>query len=127
MDGVLAVFGFGLFLFSIAHLYARSNYGLAWLLLALSLVAMGAAFSESRRLRTVSLGLGGVLLVTALVGLIAGAAWWTTLGTFLFGVAFTLLWAEFRFPAFGNVRPEDAPPHAHGRRRISLPFRRQRA
>lgn len=125
MDGGLAVFGFGLFLFSIANLYARTNYVLAWLLLALSLVAMGVAFSESKKLRTISLGLGAVLLVAALVALIAGLAWWTWLGTFLFGVAFMLLWAEFRFPAFGNVRAGDT--EAHGRRRLHRPFRRQRA
>lgn len=127
MDGGLAVFGFGLFLFSIANLYARTNYVLAWLLLALSLVAMGVAFSESRKLRTISLGLGGALLVTALVALIAGLTWWTWLGTLIFGAAFMLLWAEFRFPAFGNVRAEDTPHEAHGRRRLHRPFRRQRA
>lgn len=126
MDGGLAVLGFGLFLFSIANLYARSAYGLAWVVLALSLVSMGMAFSESKKLRTYSLGLGAALLITTVVALLAGVAWWMVLGTFLFAVAYMFLWAEFRFPAFGNVRAEDVPHHSHGRRRIHLPFRRQR-
>jgi amino acid transporter len=121
MDGGLAVFGFGLFLLSIAGLYARTAFGLAWTLVALSLVAMGMAFSESRRLRDVSLGLGAALIVLAAVGLLAGAVWWMTLGTFLFGLAFTLLWAEFRFPSFGNVRAEDVPHHTPSRRHLHLP------
>ena len=125
MDGGLAVLGFGLFLFSIANMYARSAYGLAWVVLALSLVSMGMAFSESKNLRTFSLGLGGALLLTAVVALIAGVTWWMVLGAFLFGVAYMFLWAEFRYPAFGNVRAEDVPPPTH-RRRLHLPFRRQR-
>ena len=126
MDGGLAVLGFGLFLFSIASLYARSAYGLAWVVLALSLVSMGMAFSESKNLRTYSVGLGAALLIATVVALIAGVAWWMALGTFLFGVAYMFLWAEFRFPAFGNVRAEDVPHHTHRRWHIPLPFRRQR-
>lgn len=126
MDGGLAVLGFGLFIFSIANLYARSAYGLAWFLLALSLVSMGMAFSESKNLRSMSLGLGVALFLGTIVALIAGVTWWQTLGAFLFGVAYMFLWAEFRFPAFGNVRAEDVPHHEHGRWRIHLPFRRQR-
>lgn len=125
MDGGLAVFGFGLFLFAIANLYVRTSGWLAWLVLALSLVSMGMAFSESRNLRTTSLALGVVLLALGLIGLLAGVVWWQWLGTFLFGVAFTLLWAEFRFPAFGHVRAEDVPTSPRGRWRIHLP-RRQR-
>jgi hypothetical protein len=126
MDGGLAVLGFGLFIFSIANLYARSAYGLAWFVLALSLVSMGMAFSESKNLRSMSLGLGVALFLGTIVALIAGVTWWLTLGTFLFGVAYMFLWAEFRFPAFGNVRAEDVPHHPPGRWRIHLPFRRQR-
>jgi membrane associated rhomboid family serine protease len=126
MDGGLAVLGFGLFLFSIANLYARSAYGLAWVVLALSLVSMGMAFSESKNLRTYSLGLGAALLLASGVALIAGVAWWMALGAFLFGVAYMFLWAEFRFSAFGNVRAEDVPVRTPGRWRIHLPSRRQR-
>jgi hypothetical protein len=126
MDGGLAIFGFGLFLFSIANLYSRSAYVLGWVLLALSLVSMGMAFSESKNLRNVSLGLGGGLLVAAIVSAIAGVVWWQWVGTLAFSIAFGLLWAEFRYPAFGNVRAEDVPPHAPGRWRIHLPHRRQR-
>ncbi|XXF78406.1 hypothetical protein P2318_01230 [Myxococcaceae bacterium GXIMD 01537] len=127
MDGGLAVFGFGLFLFSIANLYARSAYGLAWVLLALSLVAMGMAFSESKNLRLVSLGLGVVLLAAGLISLIAGVTWWLWVGTMAFGAAFLLLWAEFRFPVFGHVRAEDVPPPGTTRRRLHVPFRHRRA
>lgn len=126
MDGGLAIFGFGLFLFSIANLYSRSAYGLAWVLLALSLASMGLAFSESKNLRNFSLGMSGALVVAAIVSAIAGVVWWQWLGTFAFAVAYGLLWAEFRFPAFGNVRTEDVPHHEPGRWRIHLPHRRQR-
>jgi intracellular septation protein A len=125
MDGGLAVFGFGLFLFAIANLYNRTGDALAWMALALSIGSMGMAFSESRHLRTTSLVLGGVLFVLGLGALVAGLAWWQWLGTVLFGVAYLTLWAEFRYPAFGNVRPEDVPP-PHARRRWHLPLRRQR-
>jgi hypothetical protein len=127
MDGGLAVFGFGLFLLSIAGLYARSAFGLAWFLLALSLVSMGMAFSESKRLRELSLGLGGLLIAAAAVSFFAGVAWWMALGTLLFGVAFAVLWAEFRFPAFGNVTADQVPHSTHRRWRIHWPRRMHRA
>ncbi len=127
MDGGLAIFGFGLFLLSIAGLYARSAFGLAWFLLAVALVSMGMAFSESKRLRELSLGLGVVLIVAAAVSFFAGVVWWMALGTFLFGVAFSVLWAEFRFPAFGNITPDQVPHHTHRRWRIHWPRRMHRA
>ena len=126
MDGGLAIFGFGLFLLSIAGLYARSAFGLACFLLAVSLVSMGMAFSESKRLRELSLGLGAVLIVAAAVSFFMGAVWWMALGTFLFGVAFAVLWAEFRFPAFGNVTEDQVPHHTHRRWRIHWPRRMHR-
>jgi hypothetical protein len=126
MDGGLAIFGFGLFLLSIAGLYARSAFGLAWFLLALGLVSMGMAFSESKRLRELSLGLGGLLIVAAAVSFFAGVVWWMALGTFLFGVAFAVLWAEFRFPAFGNITADQVPHHTHRRWRIHWPRRMHR-
>jgi hypothetical protein len=126
MDGGLALFGFGLFLLSIAGLYVRSAFGLAWFLLAVSLVSMGMAFSESKRLREVSLALGAVLLVAGVVSLIMGVMWWMVLGTFAFAAAYLVLWAEFRYAFFGNVPPGQAPQHAHRRWRIHWPRRAHR-
>lgn len=129
MDGGLAVFGFGLFLLSIASLYARTAYGVAWTLLALSMVSMGMAFSESKKLRELSLGLCLALLALATVALATSTVWWLTLATFLFAVAFGVLWAEFRFAFFQNVRQEDLPPHhAHHARRMNVhwPWHRRR-
>ncbi|HYH94712.1 hypothetical protein, partial [Hyalangium sp.] len=126
MDGGLALFGLGLFLLSIAGLYVRSSFGLAWFLLAAALVSMGMAFSESKRLREVSLGLGVALLGAALVSLIVGAMWWMVLGTFLFSAAYVVLWAEFRFPSFGHVTADQVPHHARGRWRIHWPRRAHR-
>lgn len=125
MDGGLALFGFGLFLLSIAGLYVRSSFGLAWFLFAVSLVSMGLAFSESKRLREVSLGLGVVLLGASVVSLIAGALWWMVLGTFLFSVAYMVLWAEFRFPFFGNITEDQVPHHAHASRRWRIHWPRR--
>ena len=126
MDGGLAIFGFGLFLLSIAGLYARSAFGLAWFLLAMALVSMGMAFSESKRLRELSLGLGAVLIVAAAVSFFAGVTWWMALGTLIFGVAFSVLWAEFRFPAFGNITADQVPHHTPGRWRVHWPRRMHR-
>lgn len=126
MDGGLALFGFGLFLLSIAGLYARSALGLAFFLLALGLTSMGLAFSESKRLREVSLGMGVLLLGASLVGLLAGVAWWMVLGTFLFAVAYGVLWAEFRFVYFGNVTSEQVPHHTHRRWHLHWPRRSHR-
>lgn len=126
MDGGLALFGLGLFLLSIASLYVRSAFGLAWFLFAVSLVSMGMAFSESKRLREVSLGLGVVLLVAGVVGLIMGVAWWMALGTFAFAAAYLVLWAEFRYAFFGNVTPEQMPHPTHRWWRIHWPRRAHR-
>lgn len=126
MDGGLAIFGFGLFLLSIAGLYARSAFGLALFVLALSLVSMGMAFSESKRLREMSLGIGVLLLGATIVSLIAGVVWWMVLGTAVFAVAFGVLWAEFRFTTFGNVTADQVPQHEHGRWRIHWPRRAHR-
>jgi hypothetical protein len=126
MDGGLALFGFGLFLLSIAGLYARSAFGLAWFLLAAALVSMGMAFSESKRLREISLGLGVALLAASVASLIMGAVWWMVLGTFLFAAAYVMLWAEFRFVAFGHITPEQVPHHTRGRWRIHWPRRAHR-
>jgi hypothetical protein len=126
MDGGLALFGFGLFLLSIAGLYVRSAFGLAWFILAVSLVSMGMAFSESKRLREVSLALGAVLLVAGVVSVIMGVMWWMVLGTFAFAAAYLLLWAEFRYAFFGNIPPEQVPQHSHRRWRIHWPRRAHR-
>ena len=126
MDGGLAIFGFGLFLLSIAGLYARSAFGLALFVLALSLVSMGMAFSESKRLREVSLGLGVLLLGAAIVSLIVGVVWWMVLGTAIFAVGFGVLWAQFRFASFGNVTAEQAAPREHSRWRLPWPRRAHR-
>ncbi|MFL5345070.1 MAG: hypothetical protein ACJ8AT_09760 [Hyalangium sp.] len=126
MDGGLAIFGFGLFLLSIAGLYARSAFGLALFVLALSLVSMGMAFSESKRLREVSLGIGVLLLGATIVSLIVGVVWWMVLATALFALAFGVLWAEFRFSGFGNVTADQVPHHERGRWRIHWPRRAHR-
>ena len=126
MDGGLAIFGFGLFLLSIAGLYARSAFGLAWFLLAVGLVSMGMAFSESKRLRELSLGLGVLLLGASAVSLFLGVVWWMALGTFLFGAAFVVLWAEFRFTAFGNITEDQVPHHTAHRWRFHWPRRAHR-
>ena len=131
MDGGLAVFGFGLFLLGIANLYARTSYWLAWVLLAISLVSMGVAFSESKRLREISLGLGVTLLVLSIVAMATGTPWWLSLFTFVFAVAYGLLWAEYRYAFFGHISPEEAAAHerAHQERRFHVhwPWHRRRA
>jgi hypothetical protein len=127
MDGGLAVFGFGLFLLGIANLYARTSYWMAWVMLALSLVSMGLAFSESKKLREVSLGMSVVLLVLSGVAMATGVPWWLALGSFLFAVAYGVLWAEFRFAYFEHVGPEEAQAHAHARRfHMHWPWQRRR-
>jgi len=112
MDGGLAIFGFGLFLMGIANLYARTSYWLAWVLLAVSLVSMGLAFSESKRLREVALGLGVTLLVLSGVAMALDTPWWLSLGTFIFAVAYGVLWAEYRFAYFEHIGPEEAQARA---------------
>ncbi|MCE9668746.1 hypothetical protein LY474_13055 [Myxococcus stipitatus] len=126
MDGGLAVLGFCLFLFSIANLYARTAYGLAWSLVVLSMVSMGMAFSESRKLRELPLGLGVLLLALSAIALASGSRWWLVLGTFMFAVAYGVLWAEFRFSFFGNVKPEDLPPRHERRLHVHWPWHRRR-
>ncbi|MFP2906417.1 hypothetical protein ACLESD_15410 [Pyxidicoccus sp. 3LFB2] len=128
MDGGLAIFGFGLFLLGIANLYARTSYWMAWVMLALSLVSMGLAFSESKRLREVSLGLGVALLVLTGVAMATGTPWWLSLGAFLFAVAYGVLWAEYRFPYFEHVSPEEAKAQAQARRshHMHWPWQRRR-
>lgn len=120
MDGGLGVFGLGLFLLSIALLYAREAFGLAWSILAMSLVSMGFAMSESPRRREVSLGIGVVCLVAALVSIAFATSWYWVVATALFGVAYLVLWAEFRFPYFQHVPQEAAGPGTHHTRRFRL-------
>lgn len=127
MDGGLAVFGFGLFLLGIANLYARTSYWMAWVMLVLSLVSMGVAFSESKRLREVSLGLAVALLVLTGVAMALDTPWWLALGSFLFAVAYGVLWAEYRFPYFEHVGPGEASAHAQTRRfHMHWPWQRRR-
>ncbi|QRK11642.1 hypothetical protein JQX13_17150 [Archangium violaceum] len=116
MDGGLGLFGLGLFLLSIALLYAREAFGLAWPLLAISLISMGFAMSESPRRREVSLGIGVACLVAALVSIAFAISWYWVVATALFGVAYLVLWAEFRFPYFQHVPQEAAGPGTHTRR-----------
>ncbi|GMT97632.1 hypothetical protein KH5H1_17510 [Corallococcus caeni] len=126
MDGGLAIFGFGLFLLSIASLYARTAYWLAWPLLAISMLAMGMAFSESKRLRDLSLGVAAVLGVLFIAALATGTVWWLTLAVFLFAVAFGMLWAEFRFEYFGHVTRQELPHHHARRGPVHWPWQRRR-
>ncbi|MFY0526800.1 hypothetical protein ACN28I_27875 [Archangium gephyra] len=120
MDGGLGLFGLGLFLLSIALLYAREAFGLAWLLLAMSLVSMGLAMSESARRRDVALGIGVVCVLSALVSLAFGVSWWSVVATAIFGVAYIVLWAEFRFAYFQHVPQEAAGPLHNPLRRFRL-------
>jgi hypothetical protein len=120
MDGGLGLFGLGLFLLSIALLYAREAFGLAWLLLACSLVSMGFAMSESPRRRELALGVGVVCVVAAIVSLATAVSWWWVVATAVFGVAYLVLWAEFRFPFFQHIPQEIAGPPAHHARRFRL-------
>ena len=106
MDGGLGLFGLGMFLLSISLLYARSAFGLAWTVLALSMVSMGMAFAETPRRRDVALVIGLVLIVAAAVSIAFTVAWWWVLATALFGVAYLVLWAEFRFAFFQHVTQE---------------------
>ena len=122
MDGGLGLFGLGLFLLSIAMLYARQAFGLAWPVLALALLSLGFAMSESPRRREVALGVGVGCVVGAALSLAFGVAWWWVVATALFGVAYLVLWAEFRFPYFGHTPLEASGPdrrerHIRGRRR----------
>lgn len=120
MDGGLGLFGLGLFLLSIALLYAREAFGLAWLLLAMSLISMGFAMSESPRRREIALGIGVVCVVAALVSLAFAVSWYWEVATAVFGVAYLVLWAEFRFPFFQHVPQEAAGPDTHPTRRFRL-------
>jgi hypothetical protein len=123
MDGGLGLFGLGLFLLSIALLYARTAFGLAWTLLALSLVSMGFAMSESPRRRELALGIGVVCMAAALVSLATGVTWWWVVASAVFGVAYLVLWAEFRFPFFQHIPQEaagPAPGSTHHARRFRL-------
>ncbi len=112
MDGGLGLFGLGLFLLSIALLYAREAFGLAWPLLALSLVSMGFAMSESPRRREIALGVGVACVVAALVSLAFAVSWWWVVATAMFGVAYLVLWAEFRFAFFQHL-PQEAGGQAN--------------
>jgi hypothetical protein len=120
MDGGLGLFGLGLFLLSIALLYAREAFGLAWVILALSLVSMGFAMSETPKRREISLGIGVACVVAAMVSLAFAVSWWWVVATAVFGVAYTVLWAEFRFPFFQHVPQEAAGPTTHHARRFRL-------
>lgn len=120
MDAGLGLFGLGLFLLSIALLYARTAFGLTWVLLAMALVSMGFAMSETPRRRDIALGLGAGCGVAALVTLALGVAWWWVVATGVFGVAYLVLWAEFRFPFFQHVTPEAAGPSTPLARRFRL-------
>ncbi|PTL84777.1 hypothetical protein [Vitiosangium sp. GDMCC 1.1324] len=118
MDGGLGLFGLGLFLLSIALLYAREAYGLAWLLLAMSLISMGFAMAETPRRREVALGIGAVCIVAALVSLATAVTWWWVVATAVFGVAYLVLWAEFRFPFFQHIPQEASGPGSSPARRM---------
>lgn len=125
MDGGLAILGFGLFMLSIANLYARSAHWLAWPVLAISMLTMGMAFSESKRLREVPLWVAAALGVLFIISLATGTVWWLSLAMFLFTVAFGLLWAEFRFEYFGHVTRQELPHHAR-RGPVHWPWQRRR-
>ena len=112
MDAGLGLFGLGLFLLSIALLYAREAFGLATPLLVMSLVSMGYAMSDSPRRREVALGIGVCSLVAAVVSVAASVSWWWALATALFGVAYLVLWAEFRFAFFQHLPQEAGPEHS---------------
>lgn len=119
MDGGLGLFGLGLFLLSIALLYAQQAFGLAWPLLALSMLSMGFAMSDSPRRRELALGIGVACELAAVASIVFAVSWWWVLATALFGVAYLVLWAEFRFAFFQHAPLEAGPGERHipGRRR----------
>lgn len=115
MDAGFGILGFGLFLLSIAHFYARSGQALGWVIFLLSLVGMGYAFSESHNRRLVAAGLGAAMALIGIVSLAIGAPLWSWLLAFVFAIAFAVLWGELRFPTFfeREEHQEQIPVH-HG-------------
>ena len=131
MDAGFGILGFGLFLLSIAHFYARSGQPLAWVIVLLSLVSMGYAFSESHNRRVVAMGLGAAMAVVGIVSVAVGAPLWSWLLAFVFAAAFALLWAELRFPDFfereeyqERLPVHHGPPHGTRRKRSISRMRR---
>lgn len=100
MDAGFGILGFGLFLLSIAGLYARAGQPHAWALFVLSLVALGYAFSESHSRRWVALGLAAGTGLVAVLAIAMGVPMWSWGLMLLFTVGFAVLWAELRFPGF---------------------------
>lgn len=121
VDAGFGILGFGLFLLSIAQLYARAGQPHAWALFVLSLVAMGYAFSESHSRRWVALGLSAATAVVAILAMVGGLPVWSWGLMLLFTAGFGLLWAELRYPGFfeRDERQERVPAH-HGRVRRDL-------
>jgi len=118
MDAGFGILGFGLFLLSIAHLYARSGQALGWVIFLLSLVGMGYAFSESHNRRIVAAGLGAAMALVAIISVAVGAPLWSWLLAFIFAVAFAVLWAELRYPDFfGREDHQERLPVRHDARR----------
>jgi cation transport ATPase len=133
LDGGLGIFGLGLFLFFISNLYAGldSAWGGAWVILALSLVSMGYAFADAplAKRRNLALGMGVVMLLLEVWAAILGVAWWIQVLNVVFAGAYIIIWAEYRFSAFGHVTGAEAHS-AHGpplRGRLLRGRHRQRA
>ncbi|RYZ41271.1 MAG: hypothetical protein EOO71_12755 [Myxococcaceae bacterium] len=124
MDGGLAILGFGLFILSLANLMARTSYWLAWPILAIAMVAMGMAFSESKKRDTVPLGVAVAMGVLGIMALAMGTVPWLTITVFLFAGAFGLLWAEFRYDFFGLIPPGQVP-HPAKRGPVHWPWQRR--
>lgn len=115
MDAGFGILGFGLFLLSIAGLYARAGQPHAWALFVLSLVAMGYAFSESHSRRWVALGLAAGTALVAILGIAMGLPMWSWGLMLLFTAGFALLWAELRYPHFfERDERQERVPARHG-------------
>ena len=115
MDAGFGILGFGLFLLSIAGLYARAGQPHAWALFVLSLVALGYAFSESHSRRWVALGLAAGTGLIAVLAIAMGLPMWSWGLMLLFTVGFGVLWAELRFPGFfERDERQERVPAGHG-------------
>jgi hypothetical protein len=117
MDAGFAIFGIGLFLIFMTNLFVQGPLLLSVALIALALTACGLAFSERPHRREWALGISVAALLLAALSTLSGGRWWMGLALAAASIAFGILWAEYRFPAFGRVPfPADgAPLRGHAR------------
>lgn len=115
MDAGLGILGIGLFLITMIVSFARQNMGIAVAVALLAVVSTAMAVTDGPKRREVALGIGVALLGVEAAALVSGERWWIHVMLVVAAVSYILLWAEYRFPAFGRVPPE-AVPQAHAPR-----------